>query len=102
MTSPATVDLDTERAHGLHLGPPQAGHEHVDWRKWPPHGTVRLISETCECKARVYELGAAAGLRFIARIDREPGKRDVVVFAGPMLAARADKLWQRIITGEAR
>lgn len=103
MTSPAAVDLDAERAHGLHLGPPQTRAEAVAWRKWGPTAKATVVATTCTCKARVYELGHAGGERYIARIDQAPDRRDeVVVYAGPMLAAKADRLWQRIITGQAR
>jgi hypothetical protein len=102
MTSPPIVNLDTERAHGLHLGTAQAGSEKIKWRKWGPTAKATVVETTCTCKARVYELGHAGGERYIARIDRAPDQRDVILYAGPMLAGKADRLWQKILTGEAR
>lgn len=96
----AAEDL-AARYHGIHPAAPQAGYERIDWQKWDARvARVRVRDHTCECQVIVYELCQAGGLLVVRRLYRSEG---VAVHRSEWLrAAEAERLWMRILLGQAR
>ncbi|MFF3669869.1 hypothetical protein [Microtetraspora malaysiensis] len=88
--------------HGIHVAPLQKAHEKLAWMVPAQRANkVRVHLHTCECRATIYELCQAGGLRFVRRSVR--GEKGVVVRETEWLrAVKAEQLWQRILLGEAR
>ncbi|MBX6383922.1 MAG: hypothetical protein IRZ07_13260 [Microbispora sp.] len=86
--------------HGIHAGPPIDGYKKINWMK-PTNRSdrVRVRLHTCECKATIYELCSAGGLMFIRRTKR--GKKLEIHETERLIAARMEKLWARLLSGEA-
>ncbi|MEV1238927.1 hypothetical protein [Nonomuraea sp. NPDC049750] len=93
-------DLD-DPYHGVHPAVPQAGYERLTWQEPDPRcDRVRVRDHTCECQHIVYELCQAGGLHFIRRLYRS----DCVVEhqSDWLRAPEAERLWLRILLGQAR
>ncbi|GIH75127.1 hypothetical protein [Planobispora longispora] len=90
-----------ENYHGIHPASPQAGYERLLWRECAPRADrVRVRNHTCECQNVVYELCQAGGLSFVRRIYRSDG---VIEHQTTWLRApEAERLWTRILLGQAR
>ncbi|MFF4772512.1 hypothetical protein ACFY05_06605 [Microtetraspora fusca] len=88
--------------HGIHVAPLQKAHEKLEWWEPLPRASrVRVHLHTCECKATVFELCQAGGLKFVRRSVRGP--ESVIVHETEWLrVVKAEQLWQRILLGEAR
>ncbi len=88
--------------HGIHVAPLQAKHERLDWRMPAARAArVRVRLHTCECKATLYELCQGGGLMFVRRtVRRSDGP--VVHETEWLRTALMERLWQRILLGEAR
>lgn len=88
--------------HGLHLGVRRADAERVEWcDPVPRFDRVRVLRHTCECRARVYEFCAAGGLAWVRRTDRLAAG-PTVKESHPGSYGEVEKLWERLLTGEAR
>ncbi|GES15221.1 hypothetical protein Amac_088180 [Acrocarpospora macrocephala] len=94
--------VDRFEVHGLHVAPAQAGCEVLLWLVPVARADrTRVRQHTCECRATIYELCQAGGLRFIRRTVRGPdGQR--VHETERLVAARAERVWLRLLLGQAR
>ncbi|MEV0971040.1 hypothetical protein [Microtetraspora glauca] len=99
--APGETDLPPP-FHGVHVAPLQRERDEIHWLQPTPRCTrVRVHEHTCECKATIYELCQAGGLTFIRRTVRGPD--GPVVHEGPwLIAAKAERLWQHLLLGQAR
>ncbi|GIH24262.1 hypothetical protein Aph01nite_25720 [Acrocarpospora phusangensis] len=88
--------------HGLHVAPAQPGCEALLWLPPVPRtDRTRVRQHTCECRATIYELCQAGGLRFIRRTVRGPdGSR--IHETERVVTARAEQVWLRLLLGQAR
>ncbi|WP_433214852.1 hypothetical protein [Microtetraspora malaysiensis] len=84
------------------MAPLQATHEKLAWRAPTARAArVRVRLHTCECKATLYELCQGGGLMFVRwTVRRADGH--VVRETEWLRAALMERLWQRILLGEAR
>lgn len=86
--------------HGLHAAEPQPGCEAIDWRPSSARGCrVRVRAHTCMCRTPVFELCSGGGLWFVRRLSVS----DSVEIAESewVCAAVAQRLWERILSGQA-
>ncbi|MEO3853320.1 hypothetical protein [Acrocarpospora sp. B8E8] len=99
---PSDNFIDRFEVHGLHVAPAQAGCEVLLWLLPVARADrTRVRQHTCECRATIYELCQAGGLRFIRRTVRGPdGQR--VHETERLVAARAERVWLRLLLGQAR
>lgn len=96
---PGGFEFD-ERPHGRHVPVAQADAQELPWRRYRPDGGItRLIEATCGCKARVYELWVAGGVRYIARIDTG-NTPDAYTWGGDTVDT--NRLWDALMSGQAR
>lgn len=86
---------------GIHAAPQQPGCEEIAWLKSRPRAaSVRVRRHTCDCQPVVYELCQAGGLMFVRRYDRSNG---VLIEESEWLRPlAAERLWMRILLGQAR
>lgn len=89
------------RCQGLHAAAPQAGYERVNWRESLPRANrIRVRHHTCDCKPVVYELCQAGGLSFVRRLYRSDAV--LVQESAWVRPSEAERLWLRILMGQAR
>ncbi|MEU8279669.1 hypothetical protein ACFYOK_35685 [Microbispora bryophytorum] len=87
--------------HGIHVPDLQRGAEELRWLKPQRRCThIRVRRHTCECRPRIYELCQAGGLVFVRRTDRKKVGLEVAETEW-LLTARAQELWQKILTGRS-
>ncbi|ADG87801.1 hypothetical protein TBS_00560 [Thermobispora bispora] len=88
--------------HGLHVAPVQPGHEAIEWLT-PTNRSdrVRVVQHTCECRTTIYELCRSGGLMFIRRTVRT-AKGARVHETERLITARMERLWMRLLLGQAR
>lgn len=63
-------------------------------------GRQRVLGHTCSCCVVVYELISGGGAYMVRRTHQTTPCR--VVYAGPWTRGKAERLWQMLLTGEAR
>jgi hypothetical protein len=87
--------------HGVHSAAPQADYERLVWRDYMPRADrIRVREHTCACQRITYELCQAGGLLFIRRTYRSDA---VLMHESECLrAADGERLWLRILLGQAR
>ncbi|MFI6321594.1 hypothetical protein ACIBG8_28945 [Nonomuraea sp. NPDC050556] len=93
------MNVDTE-FHGPHIAEPDMP-VRVNW--FEPIARcqrVRVSRHTCECLPVHFELCRAAGLGFVRRIIRRPGKT-VVQETDWMRVPEAEQLWALLLKGRA-
>jgi hypothetical protein len=91
----------TSDFHGPHAADGGSDAESIEWHDpLPRFCRVRVLRHTCECRARVYEFCAAAGLAWICRTDRSPTVM-VVKESHPTSYREAGDLWEKLLSGEA-
>ncbi|MEN3541069.1 hypothetical protein AAH991_38560 [Microbispora sp. ZYX-F-249] len=87
--------------HSIHVPDPQPDAEQLQWLAPQRRCTqVRVQRHTCECQPRIYELCQAGGLVFVRRTDRNQAGVEVAETEW-LVTARAQELWQKIITGRS-
>jgi hypothetical protein len=87
--------------HGPHAADGGFDAESIDWRDpLPRFNRVRVLRHTCECRARVYEFCAAAGLAWIRRTHRS-STVVIVEESRPTSYGEVAKLWEKLLSGEA-
>ncbi|MDA0632538.1 hypothetical protein OUY22_03850 [Nonomuraea sp. MCN248] len=85
--------------HGPHADAGGFDAGSVDWRDpLPRFCRVRVLRHTCECRARIYEFCAAAGLAWIRRTDRSP-TAVTVKESRPTSYGEAEALWEKLLSG---
>lgn len=88
--------------HGPHVGPYRADAELVDWREPEPRfERMRIRRHTCDCKARVLEFCTAGGMAWVRKTDRLDGA-SLVWESRPQKVDDVDKLWKKLLNGQAR
>ncbi|MFG1708668.1 hypothetical protein ACFLIM_36270 [Nonomuraea sp. M3C6] len=87
--------------HGPHVRH-RADAEVIDWCEPKQRfDRVRIRRHTCECKARVLEFCTTGGLAWVRRTDRLADACQVRE-SHPQRTDEAEKLWRRLLNGEAR
>jgi hypothetical protein len=87
--------------HGPHAADGGSDAGSIDWGDpLPRFVRVRVLRHTCECRARVYELCAAAGRAWIRRTHRSPTVT-VVKESHPTSYREAGELWEKLLSGKA-
>jgi hypothetical protein len=86
---------------GLHVAAAHIQAELLEWEPPIPRvNRIRVRTHTCVCQSPIFELCAAGGLCFVRRIT---GESPAVIEESAWLSARAgEKLWWRILRGQAR
>ncbi|WP_214106398.1 hypothetical protein [Acrocarpospora catenulata] len=94
--------VDLSDGHGLHVAPAQPNCERLRWLPAVSRtDRTRVRAHTCECRTTIYEFCQAGGLRFVRRTVRAAdGNR--VHETERLIAARAERVWQRLLLGLAR
>jgi hypothetical protein len=87
-----------EEYHGLHVAPPQDGHELLAWANPTARCCrIRVRHHTCNRCTPRYELCVAGGLAFIRR--SADGETHETVWT---TTAEAERVWAAMLRGEAR
>src|SRR5690606_26265317 len=71
----------------------------LDWMAEQPYRS-RVLTYTCSCRTIVYELLASGGMYLIRRTYQTTPIR--IAYAGPWRRLTAERIWDSILTGEAR
>jgi hypothetical protein len=88
--------------HGPHVGPHRPDAELVDWREPEARfDRVRVKRYSCGCKARIYEFCTAGGLAWVRKTDRFEGA-SLVWESYPQKVDEVERLWTKLLTGQAR
>ncbi|MEW2356220.1 hypothetical protein [Spirillospora sp. NPDC029432] len=95
--------------HGPHVAMRRASFEAIEWQKLPewdtpvrgPAARLRVLAQTCECRATVHAFCALGGAYFIRRTLRGPDGEQS--WDSPHTRQRkAERLWWLLLRGQAR
>jgi hypothetical protein len=88
--------------HGPHFAAPRADAERIEWGEPVLRfHRVRILRHSCACRWRIYKFCTSAGLAWVRRTDRI-GSTSTVKETQPTPFNEVRKLWDKLLTGEAR